>query len=365
MIESFTIISALIAFFSIFFKWSKEMKLTIFWTFIIFLIIFDGLRWEMGTDWPTYYAFFNDILEKTGSGFEIGFTIYTWTIRNLTDNYSIYLLLTTAIIYIGIFYTIFKISNFSFIALFFLTSYIPWYSGSLRQMMATVFFVLALKYVYSQNLFKFLGTMSIGVLFHSTVLPFFFIYWMFGTSLFTFILLGLGLVLVSSIITVFVAQIDFLINVVSGRGIASRIGGTLEDSSPVLGLMRKVITISLSFLFLKTATNTELLNNKLELDKIKFFLYLSLFSLMFYIIGTFFINYISSRLDIFTGIICLAIFLGLIEKHIRSRQHLLYLYVFVVLLSVVFYVRLDYLNLFHPYSSIFYNSDYLRDFNEY
>ncbi len=362
MIESFSIISGLIAFFSIFFKWDNKIKQLFFWCFIILLIIFDGLRWETGADWQNYYEGFNNALEKSPPGFEIGFIYYTWAIRNLTDNYSIYLLITSAIIYIGIFYTIFRITSFSFISLFFLTSHIPWYSGSMRQILALVFFVLSLKYVWNKNLFRFLLFMYSGLLFHSTMLPFFLIYWMFGASLFTFAFLGLFLILASSIIIIFITQIDFLINIGSGgHGIEDRIGGSLELSSPILGLGRKISTIALNFFFFKYSTQNELHKNRIELDKLKFFLYLSSFSLIFYIVGTFFITHVSSRLDIYTGIICLAIFIGLIEHQVKSRKHMLYLFIFVIFLCLISYSRLEFMDLFHPYKSIFYNTDYKRE----
>ena len=362
MIESFTIISGIIAFFSIFFNWSIPLKQFIFWIFLISLIFFDGLRWETGTDWQNYHDAFANMLERGQPGFEIGFVLYTWIIRNLTDDYSIYLFITTAIIYIGIFYAIFRITNYSFISILYLTSVIPWYSGSLRQMMASVFFITALTFVYKKKLLKFLATMTIGALFHSTIFPFFIIYWLFGASFFSFTVLGLLLIVSSSIITFFIEKIDLLINLVKpGTSFQNRVGGNLDESSPAFGLIRKVLTVSLNFVFFKYAIIKTLFNDRMELNKIKFFLYLSSFSLIFYIVGTFFITHVSSRLDIYTGIICLAIFLGLMEKHIRSRKHLLYLYVFVVFLCVIFYMRLGYLDLFHPYKSIFYNIDYKRD----
>ena len=49
------------------------------------------------------------------------------------------------------------------------------------------------------------------------------------------------------------------------------------------------------------------------------------------------------------------------EKNIKSRKYLLYFYIFVFFLSLIFYLRLTRLELFHPYKSIFYNIDYARN----
>lgn len=362
MIETFTIIIALIAFLSIFYKWNHDVKKVFFWIFIIFLTLFDGLRWETGTDWQSYHDAFMNSLDVTPPGVEIAFVLYTWAIRSLTDNYSIYLLITTAIIYIGIFYTVFQITNYSFISVLYLTATISWYSGSLRQMIASVFFIIALTYIYKQKVWKFLLTMSIGALFHNTIFPFFVIYWMYNVSLVSFVIFGILLMIGASLISFFIEKIDYILNIVNpGRTLEARIGGTLEESSPVFGLIRKTLTIGFSFFFFNTALRKDLDKDKIELNKVKFFLNLSALSLIFYIVGTFFISFVSSRLDIYPGIICLAIYLGLVEKNIRSRKHLLYLYIFAVCLSSIFYARLGARDLFHPYKSIFYNTDYIRE----
>ena len=100
MIESFIVISGIIAFISAL-KEIKNIQI-IFWIFILCLIVFDGLRWEMGVDWTNYFSYFSKAHVYDQPGFEYGFILYTSIIRNLTDNYSVYLLITTAFIYIGI-----------------------------------------------------------------------------------------------------------------------------------------------------------------------------------------------------------------------------------------------------------------------
>jgi len=129
MIESFTILSGIIAFLSVFAKWNINQRKIIFWMFLILLILFDGLRWQMGTDWQNYYDYFLKSDQYDQAGMEIGFKLYTSTIRFFTENYSVYLLITTALIYIGIFYPVFRITGYKFMPIFYLTGCIPWYSG--------------------------------------------------------------------------------------------------------------------------------------------------------------------------------------------------------------------------------------------
>ena len=46
----------------------------------------------MGTDWDSYLEAFNLANEQIPVGFEIGFATYMKLFRDLTDNYSIFLL---------------------------------------------------------------------------------------------------------------------------------------------------------------------------------------------------------------------------------------------------------------------------------
>ena len=139
MIEIFVLFSGLISFISIFSK--KQLSNLFFWTILFFLIMFDGLRWNMGTDWESYFDAFAYSQEQIPVGFELGFAYYMKLIRTFTDNYSIFLIITTAFFYTGIFYQVFKLTNKSYLSIFFLLGTITWYSGALRQMIACVFFL--------------------------------------------------------------------------------------------------------------------------------------------------------------------------------------------------------------------------------
>lgn len=358
MIEFFTIISGFIALLSVMTK-VKRSEL-IFWSFILSLILFDGLRWEMGTDWGNYYKHFSVANVYIQPGFELGFIIYAYLIRSFTDNYSIYLFITTAFIYIGIFHTVFKMTNHSFLSLFFLTGHLPWYSGSLRQMMACVFFTLALKASMEKKLIKFLVLVTIGTTFHTTMIVFFPIYWLYGLP--WTVLVGIFAVL--TVLSVFsrnlIYVLDEILSYVSfKRSYMERLGGTLELSNPLLGFMRKISTITglISFsLMAKTSRRMD----KLQWEKVKFTAWLASLSLIFYYIGTYHITHVSSRLDIYTSIISTAVLIGLLDKSFKTFGNRMVLYFFVVLLVGVFYSRLLRLDLFHPYSSIFYNYDLNR-----
>jgi hypothetical protein len=362
MFEVFTIFAGIISFFTIVFNFQEKSKKYIFWIFLFLLIFFDGLRWETGTDWNSHLYAFNTILDSKPLSMEVGFTFYMWCVRSLTENYSIFLLLTSSIFYIGIFYQIFKKSGYSFIPIFYLTGTLTWYSGSMRQMIAIVFFIKALEFVEKKNHFKFFIAIFSGALFHSSVLPFAFIFWLYGAPFFLLICLFVGMIIFSLIISLMISEIDIVLNAFNpGTSMSNRIGGTLEDSSPILGFPRKILTILITY-FLKTKL---LFKNRSRIFKfniiINFYFNLTLFSLIFYLIGTYFVNYVSSRLDIYTGIICMSILLGFMELNAPNKKFKLILFSFVLFLLIIFYSRLTMGDLFYPYKSIFYNTDFSRE----
>jgi EpsG family len=354
MIESFTIFGGLLALLSIFRE--VKHKNIVFWVFTLSLIVFDGLRWQMGTDWFSYSEYFK-VAEDVNmyGGFELGFRVYTTLIRNFTDNYSIYLLITTAIIYIGIFYTVFRMTNYSFISLFYLAGTIPWYSGSLRQMMASVFFVLALKATIEKNFIRFVLLMLGGLMFHTTLLVFFPMYFLYGMQLGYLVLVFIFLTVLAVFSRSLIYALDWLASLISySKDFVSRLGGTLEFSNPLLGFSRKFLTIGGLWGFSFMATTSPRMDWLLW-QKIKFVLSLSSLSLIFYYIGTYHIDFVSSRLDIYASILSTSVLIGLLEKSFTNRGNKLLLYLFVVALLSVFYARLEFMDLFHPYSSLFYN----------
>jgi hypothetical protein len=205
MIEFFIIIFGLVSIYSIFS--SKIINSFLFWAPSLLLTLLDGLRWNMGTDWDNYLEAFNLANEQIPVGFEIGFATYMKLFRDLTDNYSIFLLTTTAFFNIGVFYQIFKLTNRNYLSIYFLMGTLPWYSGALRQMMALVFFLLVLKACLNRNILNYFLFLIIAALFHTTTLFFFFIYFIYG---FPIILFAIFYILFLLLIYIFRSQLLLL-----------------------------------------------------------------------------------------------------------------------------------------------------------
>lgn len=359
MIETFTIIFGFVAFISTL----KEIKnkYFIFWSLTLLLIFFDGLRWEVGVDWLTYHKIFMTADIYKFQGFEPGYLFYQSIIRKFTDNYSVFLLITTAFIYLTIYYTVFKITNYSFISLFYLTATIPWYSGSLRNMIAVSFFTLAIKAIFDKKMLKFLFFIITGILFHTSLIAFLPIYWLYNFSVILYLLIFIALSVGSIYSSYLIETLDQIVKFYGyNRSYSRYVGGNILQSNPLLGFTRKLITITglLFFTFLATKfKNKEII----PWEKIKFIFFISSLSIIFYYIGTYQISNVSSRLDIYAGIISTSILIGFIDKLYSKRSNRFFLFLFVTFLVCVFYYRLEHMSLFHPYSSIFYNFDYKRN----
>ena len=356
MIEIFTIISAIFLPFSFFNSNFKKKELITVLVLIFGIIFFDGLRWEMGTDWTNYLNNFQKIQIRWTPGFEFGFQYYTHLISLFTENYSVYLVITSFLFYSGIFYYSYKISGNSFITLFLLFATITWYSGGMRQMLACAIFVISLKYIINRNLKYFLIISFLGLSFHLTfivLVPFYFIY---GFSNKRFFLIFCILFLLSFFLYPIIEQFANIFNFFNpGKDLNDRFDGGL-DTNPIFGFGRKIITL-IPIVYFYTIRK-DIRDDK----KIRFFFHLSFFSLFIYYLGFNYIGILASRLNIYFGIISTAIFLGLIQSKLRSKQNKILLILFCFFIAILHYSRLaDWgMSLYHPYSSIFFNYDLNR-----
>ena len=139
----------------------------------IFLIIHDGLRWETGTDWMPYTDFFNNLTLKYSiedSPFEIGYTLFMYIIRLITDDYTLYLVIHAIFFYSCFFYCITSISISPLVSiLIFYTITLP-YLGMNRQFLAMAICSVALVFLLKNNFKIFFLLVFVAFLFHRTAL---------------------------------------------------------------------------------------------------------------------------------------------------------------------------------------------------
>jgi hypothetical protein len=364
MNELIMFMSFLVALLSLVYDY-RSPKVVIFFLFL-FVVFLEGTKWTMGVDWNSYYDYFNKfndplITSKPLSFFEPGFVFYTYLVSVFTDNYSVYLIITMAILYGCIFYSICRVTNYSFVAIFYILTFIPWYSGAIRQMLALAIFSLCFESIFSRKFFKFLILIVIASMFHVTAIVYIPAYFFYGISWVSF--LGLfGLAIVISLNSRYLLiVVNDLLGIFSSRSYSNYLNNVSSaPTNPLLGFIRKFITLSGFYIFGFIAQSNVRSNIQ---KKINYLLMISSFTLITYLIGVYFIKSISSRLDLYISSIFFAMAIGMIDKNLKKKSNRAIFFLFVISIAIVFYLRLGFDNLFYPYQSIFYNFDYERVFD--
>lgn len=137
------------------------------------LVFQDGFRWETGTDWEPYYDFFEELtisIQPEDSLFDIGFVLFTYLIRIITSNYTVFLTIFAICFYSAFFYLIFKSSEYPFTSLLIFYMGTVYYMGMNRQFMAMIFYAIGLVWLIKGNKLHYILMLAIGALCHKTIL---------------------------------------------------------------------------------------------------------------------------------------------------------------------------------------------------
>ena len=146
----------------------------------------------------------------------------------------------------------------------------------------------------------------------------------------------------------------------SPKQFAQRFGGTYEEARPFFGTLRKLFNISFLLMILYLFKN-ESRSSYLKIQKnISYFYVLLICTLPIYIIGVFKIAQLTSRFDLYFSVIGISIIIGLVDNLSKSYFIKILLLVFTCYLSLFFYSTITMMDLYHPYTSLFYNEDYYR-----
>ena len=185
-------VTAFLLFFLSVYAWDSPRKGKSFFAIaMIWLVIFEGFRWEIGTDWFSYYYFFVD-----GENEHMGPT-YTWLndfFKLFTSSYT-FLLLFISIVTYGTLSILFR--NYSASVLMSLLIYFCSFigmMGSNRQILAMVVCVISLKFVLERRLIWFLIMIVLATSLHITAIIFLPAYFLYDRVLSKKVLIGAVLV---------------------------------------------------------------------------------------------------------------------------------------------------------------------------
>ena len=146
---------------------------------VIWLIIFDGFRWEIGTDWEPYYEFF-----LYGDNEHMGLS-YSWLnvfFRQFTNNYTIITLFVAVIIYVTLFFLSQKYSPAPIMSILIFYCSMMGTLGCNRQFVAMTICIGSLYFIFRRKLLLFLLTITLAASFHITSLIFIPAYFLYGKS---------------------------------------------------------------------------------------------------------------------------------------------------------------------------------------
>lgn len=225
----------------------------------LFLIFHDGLRWETGSDWDAYYEAFNLIktIDFEDSPFEPGFTVLFGSIKLLTEDYSVYLIIHALLFYSAFFYAIFKISDFPFVSLLILYMIIVPFMGMNRQFLAMAIYIVALYLlIKDDNKLLFFIIVLFALLFHRTAILTLFVLLLTFNIKKKYIVIGLFiafLISLSGILNSFSFAASLLIGSddQTGKKLDFYVNETKDLSiiSTMLSLVKKMIWLLLILIF--------------------------------------------------------------------------------------------------------------------
>lgn len=161
---------------------------------LVILVLFQGFRsYSVGIDLDKkggYLQFFEyvtvkDVLGPPGYKFEKIFVIYTYFIKLVFDNFTIFLLITSFIIHSSIILLIMKYSKKSEVSiLMYLTLGLFTFTFSgLRQSLALAITVIAYREIQKKNLAKFIVVVVFASLFHKSAILFLPAYYLYNNSI--------------------------------------------------------------------------------------------------------------------------------------------------------------------------------------
>lgn len=258
----------------------------LYYLYILIFFILSTFRWENGTDWDSYFQYYNWLTEITCIGYmEPGFTLLT-SINSVLFNYTSQLASIAFLSIIPIAWKYKKISPYPLFSLFI------WYATTfanifpVRQSIAIALFTMSWSYIERRKILHFCGIIVLAATFHITVLITLPIYFLWNKQ-FSVPMFILGIIIISCISVVGDKIISNVLYIVGGDLVKQKLEYYLENStenfgsaySPTQVLIRGIINRSfiffpIVFLLNKIRLNDKELNSYINLYFYSFILFL-------------------------------------------------------------------------------------------
>lgn len=241
---------------------NKRLARVFFVSFSIFFFSLSFLRWETGTDWETYFSYFNSIQDWfSSSEYEPGYALVNEFAKLQFNSFTVVLLICGAILFAFQSAAILHFSPLPIMSLLFLWS--TQFANVLfaRQTVACAILFYSTKYIVSRRFLPFLVLVVLGMMFHRTSIIFILGWWVYNLKwrprvLFVLLLVSIGL---SSLAAILMERLGTLAGGIIQTKLEMYIGdsGNTFGQAASLGLtiakgfVNKIIIILFSFIMLR------------------------------------------------------------------------------------------------------------------
>lgn len=351
------------------YKVSFKLRTLVYFSLITIIFFLGSLRWETGTDWIAYHDFFvsyNDFNSFLSKGFEIGFATLNFLVKSVTNSYTIFLAVFMFLIlrYKSL---LFRHQYFREYSLITLLLFYCYYLGDIffvRQAFAISLCFYAIIFIYKKSFIRFVITIIIAGLFHSTAFLFIIAYPIGLIELKTkWIILLLVISLIIGLALTYSGNVSWLNNIPLISNI-SRFQEKLEVYSELTQMGEKgfgqktdpLVSFIVGFIRKALVLIPIIIYRKKLQSKFSFFnvlFNLIVFGAIFYfILGS--ISQVFKRgATYFDGaeLVCLPLFLYLIKS--KRERFVLYIVIGIYAFSKLYFIVNAFWDLYVPYYSIF------------
>lgn len=241
---------------------NKRTSRVLFVLFSLLFFVLSFLRWETGTDWETYYSYFDSIQGWfTNNEFEPGYALINEFAKLQFDSFTVMLFVCGAILFAFQSAAILYFSPLPIMSLLFLWSTQAANVLFVRQWIACAILFYSVKYIVSRRFLPFILLVGLAIMFHRTALIFLFSWWVYKIRWKPWVLFAilLGSIGCSSLAATLMEHLGTIV-----RGIVqSKLEMYMGDSSNtfgqasslaftmIKGFANKIIIIIFSFIMLR------------------------------------------------------------------------------------------------------------------
>lgn len=216
---------------------------------IIWLIVFDGFRWEIGTDWGPYYEFF---LYGNNEHMGLAYTLLNEFVRKFTDNFTAITLLIAVVTYVTLFFLFRIYSPAPIMSILIYYCSMMGLLGSNRQFIAIAICIGSLYFVFNRKQLHFVGAIALAATFHVTSLIFIPAYYLYGKRVSSRIIMIM--VILAYIISLtklinnipFVEYLAMMDNISSGTTSLQSYLYSFEGNISILSSLKRILFIYLA-----------------------------------------------------------------------------------------------------------------------